>query len=195
MTLRLGVLGGTFDPIHVVHLVAAVNVRHTLQLDRVLVVVASQPWQKADRQVTPAEDRYALVEAAVGDVDGVEASRMEIDRGGASYTADTIAELAELHPDAELFLIVGADVADDLDTWDRIDAVRERTQLVVVNRPGAPMPPLMKGWRATQVEIPNLEISSTDLRARAGDGRPLDYLVPAAAVHCIKERGLYARCR
>jgi nicotinate-nucleotide adenylyltransferase len=192
LPLRLGVLGGTFDPIHVGHLVAAVNVRHSLDLDRVLVVVANQPWQKADREVTPAEDRYALVEAAVGDVDGVEASRMEIDRGGASYTADTLQELAELHAGVELFLIVGSDVADELDTWDRIDIVRAMARLVVVNRPGAPMPPLDRGWQATQVEIPNLEISSTDLRARAADGRPLDYLVPAAAVQCIRERGLYA---
>ena len=193
--MRLGVLGGTFDPIHVGHLVAAVNVRHTLGLDRVLLVVANQPWQKADRDVTPAEDRYALVDAAVGDVEGVEASRLEMDRGGASYTADTLVELADLHAGAELFLIVGSDVADELDTWDRIDVVRERTQLVVVNRPGAPMPQLMPGWRATQVEIPNLEISSTDLRERAAEGRPLDYLVPAAAVQCMRERGLYAGSR
>jgi len=190
--VRLGVLGGTFDPLHVGHLVAAVNVRHALELDRVLVVVANQPWQKVDRSVTPAEDRYALVEAAVGDVDGVEASRLEIDRGGASYTADTLAQLTEQHPGAELFLIVGSDVADELDTWDRIDIVRAMARLVVVNRPGAPMPPLDPRWRATQVEIPNLEISSTDLRARAAGGRALVYLVPAAAVRCIRERGLYA---
>src|SRR3954447_22668934 len=93
---RLGVLGGTFDPIHVGHLVAAVNVRHALDLDRVLLVVANEPWQKVgDRAVTPAHDRLAMVEAAVGDVDGIEASRIEVVRGGSSYTADTLAQLAE----------------------------------------------------------------------------------------------------
>jgi nicotinate-nucleotide adenylyltransferase len=191
--MRLGVLGGTFDPIHVGHLVAAVNVRAALELDKVLLVVANVPWQKAgERYLTPAEDRFALVEAAVGEVEGVEASRLEIDRGGESYTADTLAQLVEADSDVDPFLIVGSDVADVLDTWDRVDLVRRLATLVVVNRPGAPMPALDERWRVEQVVIPNLEISSTDLRARAAAGRPLDYLVPAAAVRCIEERGLYA---
>ena len=193
MPPRLGILGGTFDPVHVGHLVAAVNVRHALALDRVLLVVANVPWQTAGtRPVTPAEDRLAMCEAAVGDVDGIEASDIEIRRGGTSYTADTLLELAGESPGAELFLGVGADVADDLDSWERVDVVRELATLVVVNRPGTPLVELGTGWRAEQVEIPNLEISSTDLRERARDGRPLDYLVPGAAVRCIRERGLYA---
>src|SRR6266849_4430015 len=100
---RIGVFGGTFDPIHVGHLVAAVNARHEMRLDRVILMVANIPWQKEDRVVTPAEDRFACVQAAVGEVPGLEASRLEIDRGGASYTADTIAELAEMHAGSELF--------------------------------------------------------------------------------------------
>ena len=194
MAARLGIFGGTFDPIHVGHLVAAVNVRHSLALDRVLLVVANVPWQKAGRRpLTGAEDRMAMAEAAVGDVPGVEASRLELDRGGESYTADTLEQVAAAEPGADLFLIVGRDVADDLHTWERIDVVRRLATLVVVNRPGvAPSRPEGSGWRVEEVEIPNLDVSSTDLRARAADGRPLDYLVPAGAIRCIRERRLYA---
>jgi nicotinate-nucleotide adenylyltransferase len=192
--MRLGVLGGTFDPVHVGHLVAAVNVRHALALDKVLLVVAGEPWQKVGtRAISPAVDRLALVAAAVGDVEGVEASDVEIRRGGVSYTADTLTELRDADPDGELFLVVGGDVAQSLDSWERIDVVRELATLVVVNRPGTTAPRLDASWRVETVDIPNLEISSSDLRARAADGRPLDYLVPAAAVRCIRERGLYAR--
>jgi nicotinate-nucleotide adenylyltransferase len=192
---RIGIFGGTFDPIHVGHLVAAVNAHHDLGLDRVVLMVANVPWQKAGaRQVTPAEDRFAMVKAAVGEVPGLEASRLEIDRGGPSYTADTIAELSKLHPRTELFVIVGWDVSAELATWERTDEIRDLATLVVVNRPGTPPPEGLRqeGWRLEAVTVPNLEISSTDLRARAADGRPLDYLVPAAAVRVIRGRGLYS---
>lgn len=195
MGQRIGIFGGTFDPIHVGHLVAAVNSRSALGLDRVLMVVANVPWQKADsRAVSSAEDRLALVEAAVGDVPGVEASRLEIDRGGESFTADTLAELHAAGSDDDLFLIVGWDVAGDLDAWHRHEEVQRLATLVVVNRPGVGRPRGLDGdgWRVAEVTVPNLEISSTDLRARAADGRPLDYLVPEAAVRCIRARGMYA---
>jgi nicotinate-nucleotide adenylyltransferase len=199
--MRIGVFGGTFDPIHVGHLVAAVNARHTLDLDRVLFVVANEPWQKVgDRPVSPALDRLALVDAALGDVDGLEASRLEIDRGGPSYTIDTIEELRRLEPMADLYLIVGADVIAGLATWERLDDVRRESTMVVVNRPGStPVLPgrdgRLTGWNAVAIEIPALEISSTDLRERAATGRPLDYLIPEGAVRMIKERGMYARDR
>lgn len=193
---RIGILGGTFDPIHVGHLVAAVNVRYSLALDRLLLVVANVPWQKAGlRSITPAEDRYALVEAAVGDVEGVEASRIEIDRGGPSYTVDTVEEVARQFPSASLFCVVGADVADELGTWERSEVIAELATLVVVNRPGSVRTAALDGWRMEEVEVPALEVSSTDLRARAADGRPLDYLVPKEAVRCIRARGLYAEGR
>ena len=189
----LGVLGGTFDPIHVGHLVAAVNVRHALDLDLVLLVVANRPWQKeGTRPVTPAEDRLAVVRAAVGQVPGVEASDLEVVRSGISYTADTLAALHAVEPGADLVLVIGADVAATLGTWERLDEVRARCRLAVVNRPGAPPPRVPTGWRAQVVEIPALEVSSTDLRARVADGRPLDYLVPEAAVREMRRRGLYA---
>jgi nicotinate-nucleotide adenylyltransferase len=192
---RIGIFGGTFDPIHVGHLVAAVNARHDLGLDRVVLMVANVPWQKAGgRQVSPAEDRFEMVKAAVGGLPGLEASRLEIDRGGPSYTADTVSQLAAMNPGAELFVIVGWDVSAELGTWERLDEVREMACLVVVNRPGTAPPVGLRqmGWRLEQVSVPNLEISSTDLRARAADGRPLDYLVPEAAVRVIRQRGLYS---
>jgi nicotinate-nucleotide adenylyltransferase len=196
--VRLGILGGTFDPIHVGHLVAAVNARYTVGLDRVLLVVANEPWQKVgSRAVTPAADRLALVEAAVAGCEGLEASALEVDRGGVSYTADTVDELTAEHPDAELFLLVGADVVGGLDTWERVERVREAVTLVVVNRPGAAMVEAggdgpLAAWRAVTIEIPALEISSTDLRDRAATGRPLDFLIPIEAIRVIRERGLYA---
>jgi nicotinate-nucleotide adenylyltransferase len=187
---RLGVFGGTFDPIHIGHLVAAVNARDALALDRVLLVVANQPWQKSDRRVTPAEDRFALTEAAVEGSPGLEASRLEIDRGGDSFTADTLEELSD--DDRQLFLVIGADVAAQLDTWERVDVVRQLATLVVVNRPGAGVPDVGPGWTVETIEIPQLEISSSDLRARAADGRPLDHLVPRTVIDRIRESGLYA---
>jgi nicotinate (nicotinamide) nucleotide adenylyltransferase len=133
----LGILGGTFDPVHVGHLVAAVNAKHALDLDRVLLVVANEPWQKVgSRPVTSAADRLALVAAAVEGVEGLEASGIEIERGGPSYTADTVAELKDRWPDVELDLIVGADAAAGLGEWERIEEVRSKVVLVVVNRPG-----------------------------------------------------------
>jgi nicotinate-nucleotide adenylyltransferase len=198
MAARIGVFGGTFDPVHVGHLVAAVNARHALDLDRVLLVVANVPWQKTGgRLVTPAEDRYAMVAAAVGEVAGLEASRLEIDRGGPSFTADTVTDLASMHHGAELFVVVGWDVSSELSSWERFEEVRDLATLVLVNRPGTAPPQglVEQGWRLAEVAVPNLEISSTDLRARAATGRPLDYLVPQAAVRVMQERGLYSITR
>ena len=191
---RLGLFGGTFDPPHVGHLAAAVNARHDLGLDRVLLVVNNVPWQKVgSRVISPAEDRLAMVEAAVSGVEGLEASRLEVDAGGMSYTADTLEILAAEDPGRELFVILGADAAAGLLTWERHDDVRERATIVVVGRPGTdPVPPLA-GWRWQSLEVPMLEVSSTELRSRAEDGRPLDFLVPASVVACIEARGLYGR--
>ena len=187
---RLGLFGGTFDPPHVGHLVTAVNVRHALQLDLVLLMVANVPWQKeGERRITPAEDRFAMVEAAVRGVDGLSASRLEIDHGGPSYTADTLVAMRALHPTAELFMIVGDDAAAGLPTWERFHEVVRTSHLVVVDRPGAPVElPADVEW--LRVEVPRLEVSSTDLRARIGDGRPLDYLVTTPVLEVIRARGL-----
>ena len=190
---RVGVFGGTFDPVHNGHLAAAVNARRALGMDQVLVVPARDPWQKQDRQLAPADDRLAMLEAAFDGVDGVELCRLELDRPGPTYTADTVEELHADRPDDELFLIVGADAASDLATWDRTEVMRDYTTIVIVSRadipePGAPGPE----WRVEHVRIPPLAISSTDLRRRAAAGEPLDGLMPPAAIRCLRERGLYA---
>ena len=195
MGQRVGIFGGTFDPIHMGHLVAAVNARHAVGLDRVILMVANVPWQKADtRAVSTAEDRLALVQAAVGGVPGLEAGALEIERGGESYTADTVAHMHAENPEDELFVIVGWDVAQDLTSWERFEEIKPLATLVVVNRPGSQRPDFLvdAGWRVAEVTIPNLEISSTDLRARAAQGRPLDYLIPEAGVRSIRSRGMYA---
>ncbi len=189
---RIGLFGGTFDPPHVGHLVTAVNVRHSLELDIVILMVANVPWQKqGERPITPAIDRLAMVEAAVGDVPGLEAGRLEIDAGGPSYTADTLAALAQVEPDAELFTIVGDDAAAGLASWERYDEVVAGSNMVVVDRPGqhVELSDLVPWIR---VEVPRLEVSSTDLRARFTDGRPLDYLLTDPVLDVIEQRNLYA---
>jgi nicotinate-nucleotide adenylyltransferase len=188
---RIGVFGGTFDPPHLGHLVTAVNVRHALGLDVVLLVVANVPWQKeGQRTISPPDDRLALVQAAVDGVDGLEASRMELDRGGRSYTADTLAELEGIHPDAELFTVLGEDAAAALTTWGRYREVVERSTLVVVERPGMHVE-LPSGIEWVRVEVPHLEVSSTDLRSRVADGRPLDFLLTPEVIALIRKREMY----
>jgi nicotinate-nucleotide adenylyltransferase len=189
---RLGIFGGTFDPPHVGHLVTAVNVRHELGLDRVLLVVAGQPWQKVGtRGISSSEDRFAMVEAAVGDVEGLEASRIELDRGGLSYTADTLFRLLAADPTLDLYVIIGSDAAVGLPSWERADEVRMLSTIVVVERPGSGEGEAPPGWSWLRVEVPRLEVSSTDLRARVIDGRPLDYLLSPAVIDTIERRGLY----
>ena len=187
----VGLFGGTFDPPHVGHLVTAVNVRHALSLDVVILMVANVPWQKeGTRAITPAEDRWAMVRAAVTDVPGLVAGRQEIDFGGYSYTADTLRTLGVEYPGAELYTIVGDDAAAGLESWERHEEVVARSRLVVVDRPGEHADVLSSiDW--IRVEGPRLEVSSTDLRARFSDGRPLDYLVTEPVLEVIAARHLY----
>ena len=188
---HIGVFGGTFDPPHVGHLVTAVNVRHALSLDRVILMVANVPWQKVgQRDITPAADRLAMVAAAVHEVDHLEAGDYEIRVGGHSYTADTLAALAEEHPGALLYTIVGDDAAAGIHTWERVDEVLSRSRMVVVDRPGERVT-LDESIDWIRVEVPRLEVSSTDLRARVLDGRPLRFLVPDAVLDLIAARRLY----
>lgn len=186
-------LGGTFDPVHHGHLVVAADVRHALELDVVLLVVANRPWQKEHRALVDAEVRLEMVRAAVSEVEGLEASAIEIERGGLTYSADTLRSLQESTPDAELFLIVGDDVALSLHTWERPDEVSARCTLAVVGRPGSAFDgSALDGWEWTRVVVPALEISSSDIRRRVAEGRPIDYLTHPAVVRQIRERGLYA---
>ncbi|HEX7095384.1 MAG TPA: nicotinate-nucleotide adenylyltransferase [Acidimicrobiales bacterium] len=188
---RIGVFGGTFDPPHVGHVVAAVNVRAALALDRVLMVPAGVPWQKAHLRISPAEDRLAMLSAAVDGVDGLEVTTIELERSGESYTADTLDVLARRHPGAQLYLIVGSDIAPTLDTWRRPEALRELATTVVYERPGSGGGRPPAGWPATVVAVPQLDVSSTEIRARVRDGRPIGGLVVPAVDRHIRSRGLY----
>ena len=191
-TERIGIFGGTFDPPHIAHLVMAEEVRDALGLARVLMGVAGAPWQKVGEvDLSPAEDRLAMTEAAVRGIAGLEACDLEVRRGGPSYMVDTLAELAALHPGAELFLVLGADAAAGLDTWERAGELGDRATIVVVDRPGvvAPVPP---GWDVRRVEAPRLDISSTDLRDRLARGRTVRLLVPDAVRAVIEARSLYS---
>lgn len=193
---RLGFLGGTFDPVHIGHLMTAVEVRAQLDLDEVLLVVAAAPWQKiGSRVITPAEDRLAVARAAVVGLAGIDASAVEIERGGTTYTADTLAQVVAADPRIEPFLIIGADVAASLDSWVRLDEIRELATLVTVGRPGSTVPLEQlraAGWRVEHVAVPALDVSSSDLRSRLAQGRPIDVMVPAPAVREIRRRGLYS---
>ena len=196
MPARIGIFGGTFDPVHTGHIEAAEAVRRSLGLDRMLLVVANEPWQKEGlRPVTPAEDRFALVVAATEGHPGLEPSRLELERGGPSYTVDTVDELHRAEPGSDLVLVVGADVVADLPTWHDEARLRDEVTLAVVSRPGSPAVEPPPGWRSVAVPVAPVDVSSTELRERLADGRPVDGLVPEAVMRCIRRRGLYATGR
>jgi nicotinate-nucleotide adenylyltransferase len=185
---RIGVFGGTFDPIHVGHLAVGAAAAHGLSLDQVLFVVAHRPWQKVGtRQIADSALRLAMVEAATSDRPDLIASSIEIDRGGSSYTVDTVEQLAAENPGAELVLVVGSDVIGDLHTWHRHDELRNMGTGGVVDRPGdegAEAPP---GWTVERIAAPLVDLSSSLLRARLAAGQPVDYLVPRAALDIYEQ--------
>jgi len=193
--LRIGLFGGTFDPPHVGHLVTAVNVMHALGLDQVILMVANVPWQKeGSRAITPVQDRFAMVEAAVAAVPGLVAGDTEIRMGGPSYTVETLRSLRQQNAEyanATFFTIVGDDAAAGVPTWERFQELTELTRLVVVDRPGAPVL-LSTDIDWIRVEVPRLDVSSTDLRSRFTDGRPLDYLITQPVLEVIRKRSLYS---
>ena len=198
---RIGLLGGTFDPPHAGHLAAARACRDVLGLDRLLLVVANHPWQKApQRRISPAEDRLAMVEAAVEGIDGLEVSRTEIDRGGPSYTVETVEALRSEARQAgraepEVFVIVGADLVESLPTWERVDELAQMVTLVVVSRPRSPRPEDPVGWNVVHVDGGGVDVSSSEVRTLVAQGRSVDGLVPPGVIHCILRRNLYAVAR
>ena len=183
MGRRIGLFGGTFDPPHTGHLGAAVAAKHSFRLDEVLLVVANDPWQKSGHQrLSAAHHRLAMVRLLVKDFDAIEASDLEICRGGPSYTIETVNELLA-HGD-EVTLIVGADVAMGMCTWERYDELRELVEVAVVDRPGY-APPELPGWRFQRVETESFDISSSRVRDRIGDGSSTQAIVPAAVRNYI----------
>ncbi|HEX4660746.1 MAG TPA: nicotinate-nucleotide adenylyltransferase [Streptosporangiaceae bacterium] len=190
---RIGVMGGTFDPIHHGHLVAASEVGHFYSLDEVIFVPTGQPWQKKDRQVSAAEDRYLMTVIATASNPRFSVSRVDIDRPGPTYTIDTLRELHTLRgPDTELFFITGADALKQIMTWQDADELFKLAHFVGCTRPGHRLSGAgLPDGRVSLIEIPALTISSTTCRERVAKGAPIWYLVPDGIVQYISKRRLY----
>ena len=193
---RVGVMGGTFDPVHHGHLVAASEVQAWFGLDEVVFAPTGDPWQKSDREVSPAEHRYLMTVVATASNPRFWVSRVDIDRAGPTYTIDTLRDLRAAMPDAELFFITGADALAEIFTWRDPDELFQLAHFVGCTRPGHDMDPgtlrEIPSDRVTMVEIPALAISSTDCRARTQRGEPVWYLVPDGVVQYIAKHRLYA---
>jgi nicotinate-nucleotide adenylyltransferase len=186
-------MGGTFDPIHHGHLVAGSEVATLFGLDEVVFVPTGQPWQKAEREVSPAEDRYLMTVIATASNPRFTVSRVDVDRDGPTYTADTLTDLrAEYGEGCELFFITGADALAQILGWHRADELFTLAHFVGVTRPGHHLEdPGFPAGRVSLVEVPALAISSTDCRTRVAEGQPIWYLVPDGVVQYISKRGLY----
>jgi nicotinate-nucleotide adenylyltransferase len=189
---RIGVMGGTFDPIHNGHLVAASEVGYVFKLDEVIFVPTGQPWQKEDRKVSPAEDRYLMTVIATASNPRFSVSRVDIDRPGETYTIDTLRDLRAERPEAEFFFITGADALAKMMSWRDADELFKLAHFVGCTRPGHRLSdPGLPDERVSLIEIPALAISSTGCRVRVQAGEPIWYLVPDGIVQYISKRGLY----
>ncbi len=189
-------MGGTFDPIHHGHLVAASEVARRFDLDEVVFVPTGQPWQKIDRQVSAAEDRYLMTVIATASNPRFTVSRVDIDRPGMTYTVDTLADLrAERGDDVDLYFITGADALAQILTWHNVEKLFDLAHFVGCTRPGVqldtPVVAQLPQDRVTLMEVPALSISSTDCRGRVREQDPIWYLVPDGIVQYIAKRGLY----
>ncbi|WP_255374780.1 nicotinate-nucleotide adenylyltransferase [Mycobacterium sp. NAZ190054] len=195
----MGVMGGTFDPIHNGHLVAASEVADRFALDEVVFVPTGQPWQKRSRPVTAAEDRYLMTVIATASNPRFTVSRVDIDRGGATYTKDTLRDLRAQNPDADLYFITGADALASILSWQNWEELFSIARFIGVSRPGYELDGKHVSAAMTElpddalhlIEVPALAISSTDCRRRAEQSRPIWYLVPDGVVQYVAKRNLY----
>ena len=188
---RIGVMGGTFDPIHHGHLVAASEVAQSFELDEVLFVPTGHPWQK--RGVTDSEHRYLMTVVATASNPRFKVSRVDIDRAGPTYTVDTLRDLRGLHPEADLFFISGADAVEQILGWKDVHELWDLAHFIAVSRPGHELSLSgLSGDHVSLLEVPALAISSTDCRSRVSRGYPVWYLVPDGVVQYITKHGLYA---
>jgi nicotinate-nucleotide adenylyltransferase len=189
-TPRVGVMGGTFDPIHHGHLVAASEVAQWFDLDEVIFVPTGEPWQKTD--VSPSEHRYLMTVIATASNPRFTVSRVDIDRSGPTYTIDTLRDLKAQRPDADLYFITGADAIAQILSWRDHDELWDLAHFVAVSRPGHVLSTDgLPSEDVSQLEIPALAISSTDCRDRVGQGHPVWYLVPDGVVQYIAKHHLY----
>ena len=192
-------MGGTFDPIHNGHLVAASEVADLFDLDEVVFVPTGQPWQKQARRVSPPEDRYLMTVIATAANPRFSVSRVDIDRAGPTYTKDTLRDLRDLNADADLYFITGADALASILSWQNWEDLFSMARFVGVSRPGyeldgehiAAALRELPAHALNLVEVPALAISSSDCRERAQDARPIWYLVPDGVVQYVAKRGLY----
>ena len=185
-------MGGTFDPIHHGHLVAASEAASRFGLDEVVFVPTGEPWQKADKQVSPAEHRYLMTVVATASNPRFTVSRVDIDREGPTYTIDTLRDLREQRPDDELFFITGADALAQILSWKDIGELWDLAHFIGVTRPGYHLSETgLPDDKVTLQEVPAMAISSTDCRQRVADGDPVWYLVPDGVVQYIAKHGLY----
>ena len=188
--LRLGVMGGTFDPIHNGHLVAANEAAHAFDLDQVIFVPTGVPWQK--QEITDAKHRFAMTLLAIAGNPKFKISSVDIDRDGPTYTIDTLQDLHQQHPNAELFFITGADSLSQIDTWKGHDQLWSLAKFVGVTRPGHELKmPNSPAGAVALLEIPALAISSTDIRARVKAGKPVEYLLPEPVIEYLHDHKLY----
>ncbi|WP_354179615.1 nicotinate-nucleotide adenylyltransferase [Arthrobacter sp. UYP6] len=188
--VRLGVMGGTFDPIHHGHLVAASEVASVFDLDEVVFVPTGEPWHKSAREVSPPEHRYLMTVIATASNPRFTVSRVDIDRPGPTYTIDTLRDLRASRPDAELFFITGADAMAQILSWKDIQELWSLAHFVGVTRPGHVLENMGRD-DVSLLEVPAMAISSTDCRERVADGDPVWYLVPDGVVQYIAKHGLY----
>jgi nicotinate-nucleotide adenylyltransferase len=189
---RLGVMGGTFDPIHHGHLVAASEVASVFDLDEVLFVPTGRPWQKTSREVAPAEHRYLMTVVATASNPRFTVSRVDIDRTGPTYTIDTLRDLSAQRPGSQLFFITGADALAQILSWKDSDEIFDLAHFIGVTRPGHTLDDAgLPADRVSLMEVPAMAISSTDCRARVAKGEPVWYLVPDGVVQYIGKHGLY----
>ncbi|WP_370289891.1 nicotinate-nucleotide adenylyltransferase [Nocardioides sp.] len=192
---RVGVMGGTFDPVHHGHLVAASEAQAWFDLDEVVFVPTGRPWQKAHRSVSPAEHRYLMTVIATASNPRFRVSRADIDRAGPTYTVDTLRDVAAEVPDADLYFITGADALTEIFSWRDAEELFTLAHFVGCTRPGAEMDPAtlraLPADRVTMLEIPALAISSTDVRERQRRGQPVWYLVPDGVVQYLGKHDLY----
>ncbi len=189
---RIGVMGGTFDPIHHGHLVAASEVGYRYELDEVVFVPTGQPWQKGS-SVSPAEDRYLMTVIATASNPRFHVSRVDIDRGGPTYTVDTLRDLRQVYgEEAELFFITGADALSRILEWKDIGRLFRLAHFIGVTRPGFTLSDAhLPADSVSLIQVPAMAISSSDIRARVAVSKPIWYLVPDGVVQYITKRGLY----